>query len=266
MFRQVFGADVSDLFLRTRFEPVSRAFAAFEENGASVHFKQAGVEDRQRQEDAVKEASVDNKSTGPTPEDIRRERILEAACRLFPHYGAKKTTVADIAAEAGVGTGSVYLEFSSKTAIVHALSEQALETVLQAMDAAIAAPGTIEERLARALTARYEAFVAVAGQGAHATELLHCSSAPIQKTWAAFAAAQHHLLAQVIAADDGSLAGRCGVITDATEAAQALLNAYAAFAPPLVDTSQSGANLAQLATLHRWVLGVGIDCDRTPES
>lgn len=189
-------------------------------------------------------------------ESARRDRILAAACRLFHHYGAKKTTVADIAEEAGVGTGSVYLDFPSKGAILHALSEQALESVLHAMDGAVAGERAVAERLAAAMDARYRAFVEVARQGTHAEELLHCNAGPIRKTWTAFEQAQHHLLRGVIAEDDGALTNRCGAIDDVDLAATSLLAAYAKFAPPLVDTENVDDNLAQLRALHRWVLGV----------
>ena len=43
-----------------------------------------------------------------------REKILEAAERRLWHYGIKKTTIDEIAADAGVGKGTVYLYFDSK--------------------------------------------------------------------------------------------------------------------------------------------------------
>lgn len=55
----------------------------------------------------------------------RREKILQAAERLISHYGLAKTTVGDIATEAKVGVGTVYLEFSSKDAIVAEIASQA---------------------------------------------------------------------------------------------------------------------------------------------
>ena len=54
----------------------------------------------------------------------RREQILEAALRLFRRYGFRKTTVDEIASEAGIGKGSVYLEFPSKEDVFFALLEE----------------------------------------------------------------------------------------------------------------------------------------------
>src|SRR3954470_12265580 len=65
----------------------------------------------------------------------RREQILKAADRLLRHYGPHKTTVADVAREAGVGVGSVYLDFPSKDALVEELSRSRYRAVLDAMRA-----------------------------------------------------------------------------------------------------------------------------------
>lgn len=51
----------------------------------------------------------------------REQRLLDAAARLIAHYGYDKTTVGDIAHEAGVSKGAVYLHWSSKEALFEAL-------------------------------------------------------------------------------------------------------------------------------------------------
>ncbi len=43
-----------------------------------------------------------------------RDRILDAADRLLGQFGYRKMTVEDLAAEAGIGKGTVYLHFRSK--------------------------------------------------------------------------------------------------------------------------------------------------------
>ncbi len=60
------------------------------------------------------------KSTNPE----REERILEAAARLIVHYGYDKTTVSDIAREAGVSKGAIYLHYDSKEELFEALIYQ----------------------------------------------------------------------------------------------------------------------------------------------
>jgi len=51
----------------------------------------------------------------------RRQRILDAAAMLIGRYGYDKTTIDDIAGEAGVSKGAVYLEFRSKEALFEEL-------------------------------------------------------------------------------------------------------------------------------------------------
>lgn len=65
--------------------------------------------------------STDN-ATSRNPE--RETRILEAATRLFLHFGYNKTTVSDIAREASISKGAIYLHFDSKEALFEALIER----------------------------------------------------------------------------------------------------------------------------------------------
>lgn len=53
--------------------------------------------------------------------ESRERRILDAAANLFTHYGYDKTTVSDIAQEAGVSKGAIYLHFESKDDLFEAL-------------------------------------------------------------------------------------------------------------------------------------------------
>lgn len=53
--------------------------------------------------------------------DERRERVLDAAQKLFLKFGYDKTTVSDIAEEAAVSKGAIYLHFHSKEALMEAL-------------------------------------------------------------------------------------------------------------------------------------------------
>jgi len=58
----------------------------------------------------------------------REQRILDAAADLFVHYGYDKTTVDDIAREAGVSKGAIYLHFKSKDALFEGLLVRELMT------------------------------------------------------------------------------------------------------------------------------------------
>ena len=51
----------------------------------------------------------------------REQRILDVAADLIVHYGFDKTTVSDIANEAGISKGAIYLHFKSKDDLFEAL-------------------------------------------------------------------------------------------------------------------------------------------------
>lgn len=58
------------------------------------------------------------------PAEERRKDILDAALRLFAQRGFNETSVSDIAAEAGMATGTVYLYFPSKEDVLQGLHER----------------------------------------------------------------------------------------------------------------------------------------------
>lgn len=58
------------------------------------------------------------------PADERRRDILDAALRLFAERGFTETTVSDIASEAGMATGTVYLYFPSKEDVLQGLHDR----------------------------------------------------------------------------------------------------------------------------------------------
>jgi|JI10StandDraft_1071094.scaffolds.fasta_scaffold47644_2 AcrR family transcriptional regulator len=105
----------------------------------------------------------------------RRDRILAAAEKLFHHYGQKKTTMADIAREVGVGVGSVYLDFPSKEALLQELASQRTAVILRAMQAAADRASSPAGRLEGMLVARVEALLDEATRGVHACDLISCS-------------------------------------------------------------------------------------------
>ncbi len=74
-------------------------------------------------DEAVKPKEADRPAN---PE--REQRILDAAARLIIHYGYDKTTVGEIAHEAGVSKGAVYLHWDSKDALFKALLLREMQT------------------------------------------------------------------------------------------------------------------------------------------
>ncbi|MDX1385255.1 MAG: TetR/AcrR family transcriptional regulator [Thermoanaerobaculia bacterium] len=65
--------------------------------------------------------------TATTAAERKRLRILEAASQCFARLGFAKTTVEDIAREAGVSKGLLYVHFEGKEGLLEAVLESTLE-------------------------------------------------------------------------------------------------------------------------------------------
>lgn len=91
---------------------------------------------------------------------VTRERIADAARRLFLRDGYAATTLTDIAAEAGVAVQTVYAVYGSKAGILGALREAAMFQVdaeaLYAEAMAAPSPGHRLELFARSIRVRWE--------------------------------------------------------------------------------------------------------------
>src|SRR5690606_8697825 len=83
----------------------------------------------------------------------KRARILEAAARVFASKGFFSSTVAEVAREAGVADGTIYLYFRSKDDLLLRLVEARMEALCRAMEAALASIEDPRER--RAAFIRY---------------------------------------------------------------------------------------------------------------
>lgn len=103
----------------------------------------------------------------------QRDRILDAAERLLGRFGYRKMTVDDIAAEAGIGKGTVYLSFPSKEEVVLSTVDRIVERVCAAMQEEAAGDASAPERLRAMLRARVLVrFEAVAAYSASLNDLL----------------------------------------------------------------------------------------------
>lgn len=72
---------------------------------------------------SVEQESVHNTQPGQPESDerkLREERILDAATALLVRWGYRKTTIDDVAREAGVGKGTIYLHWKDKNDLFRA--------------------------------------------------------------------------------------------------------------------------------------------------
>lgn len=168
----------------------------------------------------------------------RKTKILSVAARLVVHYGPHKTTVTDIAREAGVSVGAVYLEFPSKDDIVLALAEAKYERVLAAMEAALFptssrdARAPLADRIHRAFEARLAVFLDTCEEGTHGLDLIACTSSPVKTAERRFADHEQALIERALRGDER------GTSPEAASTARALLRCYATFRPPYLCTNQ----------------------------
>jgi TetR/AcrR family fatty acid metabolism transcriptional regulator len=65
-------------------------------------------------------------ATGRAVVSDKREAILRAAVKVFAQKGYFNSKVSDIAGEAGIADGTVYLYFKSKDEILHSVFDQAM--------------------------------------------------------------------------------------------------------------------------------------------
>lgn len=83
-----------------------------------------------------------------------RTAILDAIERLMARFGYKKTTVDDIAREAGIGKGTVYLHFPSKEEIALSSIDRVVDRVQDRLREIAASPGPARDRIRAMLIAR----------------------------------------------------------------------------------------------------------------
>ncbi|MFO1082028.1 MAG: TetR/AcrR family transcriptional regulator [Reyranellaceae bacterium] len=104
--------------------------------------------------------------------DRTRDRVLEAAGRLFGLYGFRRTTLADIAREAGLSRQSVYSRFAGKEAVLTALAEYLKQQALAAAAAAWRDEATLADNLAATVLAKDLPLYRLLHASPHGADLL----------------------------------------------------------------------------------------------
>ena len=90
----------------------------------------------------------------PRLEESTRDEVLDAVDRLLGRYGYGKMSIADVAREAGIGKGTVYLFFPRKEELVLSAIDRIAERVLAGARAVADGPGPVIGRLRRCLLLR----------------------------------------------------------------------------------------------------------------
>ncbi len=161
-----------------------------------------------------------------------RRAILQAARDRFLHYGYKKTTIEEIASDASVGKGTVYLHFASKEEILLTIARDVKRSVTEQMRAIAASLAKPEEKLRRMVLAKIISVHDAAFSTTHGIDIVDDMLRPkVMQCGRAEQEAQTEILASILAegerVGDFSLNGR-----DVREAAELFAMAYMSFFPP----------------------------------
>src|SRR6516225_1395857 len=83
-----------------------------------------------------------------------RDALLDAMERLLARYGYRKTTMDDLAREAGIGKGSIYLHFPSKEEVALCSIDRVVDRLQGRLRELAASSGSVVERLREMLRTR----------------------------------------------------------------------------------------------------------------
>lgn len=86
----------------------------------------------------------------------KRRRILDAAVQVFATYGFYNSKVSQVAREAGVADGTIYLYFKNKDDILIQLFNDSMAEILRRQDAALATVTAPIERIQTFIKTHFE--------------------------------------------------------------------------------------------------------------
>jgi len=101
----------------------------------------------------------------------KHEKIVEAAAARFRYYGIRKTTMQEIAEDAGVAVGTLYLYFSNKDALVAACAEEFAARHQQQAEQILSSDLGPEAKLRAYIVARFRQSEETRTASQHAAEI-----------------------------------------------------------------------------------------------
>src|SRR5687767_720498 len=103
-------------------------------------------------------ATIERRAVATQKAEETRERILDAALRLFRERGFDKATMRDIAAEAGVATGAAYYYYQTKEDLVMAFYLRTDEEAGAEFEKVIASTRDLKKRIHGIIDAKFAQF------------------------------------------------------------------------------------------------------------
>lgn len=99
---------------------------------------------------------IEGKTRREVLTEFRHAEILAAARKVFAEKGFREATLDQIAAEAGIAKGTLYLYFENKEEIFWGAVRERLLELQERLKEVVARPGTARERLREVLRVRFE--------------------------------------------------------------------------------------------------------------
>lgn len=109
--------------------------------------------------------------------DNTRDVVLRAALTRFSNYGYKRTSLNDIADEAGLSRPTLYSYFKNKEAILRGVSQGLHDATIVNIEKALMADTDLQTRLEQCFWAWSEPFMRILFGSLHGAELMGASSA-----------------------------------------------------------------------------------------
>jgi len=179
-----------------------------------------------------------SKMAAIAPKEVVKDAILDATDRLLARFGYRKMTVEDIAAEAGIGKGTIYLHFNSKEEVVLSHIDRIVDRLNDRLREIAVSDVATEERLRQMLLTRVLfRFDSIQHYTQSLNDLLAALRPGLLKRRAQYFDAEAQIFAEVLTA--GRKSGELS-FNDEYTTAHALLQATNGLLPYSLSTTELG--------------------------
>ena len=174
----------------------------------------------------------------------KRELILAAAELLYWRYGIRRTSLDDVAREAGIAKGTVYLYFDSKESLNAAVIEKACADITADARNALNEPGTLVHRIVAFLDAWKGKPSRLMASSPHTAEIIESGATVAASITAAFYSEMRMMLSETLReggiVNDDAVSMLYAAAVGTLETGEMSEEAYRARLAPMVRTLIAG--------------------------